>query len=173
VSRIFQVLLTVRQCATSSTMHFSLFLGALLSLATVNAGLVPKPAKSCTIVQKPNPKSGLRCGWHGPLDPTRISALSSPVEVKSVASCADLCRSNHQCISFGLTGDQCQLYNKSLINMNITPPNMSNNTSTTFYNRGCWQQQCSIAPGSCLCTAKVTGIILLSNDHAEVQLTGS
>lgn len=142
-------------------MHLSLLFSGLLSLVAVHAAPVDGPAQTCTMVHKPKPKAALRCGWHGPLDPARVSPLHTPITVEDLASCADLCRTNHECISFGFSGDQCQMYNKSLLNMNITPPNISNNTSTVFYNRGCWERRCSTTPSSCLCTAKVTGIVLL------------
>jgi len=158
----FSVVTVTHFTTTTIRMHLSFVLGAMMMLtASVHSGPVPRPSQSCTMVHKSTPKPALRCGWHGPLDPARVSPLEPPMTVLDLASCADACRVNHECVSFGLTGDQCQLYNRSLINMNITPPGISTDTSTVFYNRGCWQQQCSTAPKSCLCTAKVTGIIRL------------
>lgn len=134
------------------------FLGALLMLASVQAGLSLRN-HTCWMTPKLHPNPNLRCGWHGPLDPSRISTMGGPSIVTDLASCASLCHDEvgSGCISFGFTDGSCQLYNRSLLNMNIAPPSSTDISSIVFYNKGCWKQECILVPQPCTCTARVVG----------------
>jgi hypothetical protein len=137
-------------------MQFSYLFSTLLALASVQAVVIPKN-RTCTMVPKSNPNPNIRCGWSGPLDPSRISTMGEDSVVTDLVSCASLCHSTPGCISFGMTDLSCQLYNRSLLNMNIALPNNATTSQTTFYNKGCWKQECTIAPKPCVCTEKVVG----------------
>jgi hypothetical protein len=137
-------------------MQLSYLFTTFLTLASVQGVVIPKN-RICTMNPKLHPNPNLRCGWPGPLDPSRISTIGEPSTVTDLASCADLCHSTKGCISFGLTGESCQIYDRSLLNMNIALPNITSDLSTVFYNKGCWKQECTIAPKPCVCTEKVVG----------------
>lgn len=129
-----------------------------LAIAPVNNAI-----GSCQMVHKPTPGPNLRCGWPGPLDQNRVSTLGNSSFTSTLELCADLCHSTGDCVSFGFSNEQaCQLYDKSLLNMNIALPNGTTGSSTTFYNHGCWKQECATVSNPCVCTAKFTGNIVVS-----------
>lgn len=145
----------------------------LTTLSVVRASDAPAVSNAkqhCTMVQKLHPNPSLRCGWHGPLDSDKEKKLHALTPVEDVAVCASLCQLTQNCVSFGfgLTTNQCQMYSKSLMNMDISPQDAnSTDLTTVFYNRKCWKQNCVKVPrepAPCVCTAKVTGQYSISSN---------
>lgn len=151
-------------------MQFHNILAALAALSAVNATFIPpvldakQPNQNCSMVLKTKQNSGLHCGEVGPLDISRIKALGQPSSVPDVASCAGLCQNTSGCISFDASGNQCQMFSKTLVNMGIA---LFNGQRGNLYNIGCWQRQCVAAPiststkttptsSACICTSTAT-----------------
>ena len=140
-------------------------LAALAALAHVQALPASGPSDapgSCQMLQKPTPNPNLRCGWPGPLDPVRVRTLGTAGTAADLETCAEVCYMNAKCVSFGYSRNQtCQLYSRSLLLMNTAPTDDATDSSTTFYNRGCWRQDCAVVAKPCVCTAEFTETALV------------
>jgi len=151
-------------------MQFYNILSALAAFSAVNATSIPpvldakQPNQQCGMVLKTKQNPNLRCGEPGPLLNSRIQTLGQSSSVLDVASCAGLCHNTSGCISFDASGNQCQMFSKSLVNMGIAPPH---GQLGNLYNIGCWQRVCVAAPistsikttptsSACICTSTAT-----------------
>ncbi|KAF4989609.1 hypothetical protein FGRMN_9016 [Fusarium graminum] len=101
-----------------------------------------KPSPACTPSAVANSKPPSRSICNKTVTKARAPPkviMSTAAGVKNVATCAEICLKNKQCLSFGYDNNKaCQLYSKKLKSLGVTSG--KGQTTSSFYDRGCYAQ---------------------------------